>query len=129
MKSENLIHVKFEYGSALEAKRDILASEIDLLKISQRLKKYLEYRDQELTIKEDMERKLRALKLDFGRLQNLLPPVQIPEILKHSQHKAKKVLEEKEEMPQRMVKEIPSGHDDLEMQLQEIQNRLSSLQK
>lgn len=122
MNTERLIHIKFEYSSALEAKRDILASEIDLLRISKRLKKYLEYRMLELDIKSDLDKKLRALKLDIGRLQNLLPPVKIPGILKSSQ-KEKKV----EEKPEKVVKEVSEPEDDLEMQLQEIQRRLSSI--
>ncbi len=124
MNSERLIHIKFEASSALEAKRDILASEIDLLKISKRLKKYLEYRMEELEIKTNLDKKLRALKLDIGRLQNLLPPVKIPSILK-SAKRPKKV--EKIEKPEEVVKEAESPEDDLEMQLQKIQERLSSI--
>ena len=33
MTNENLIHVKLEYEEALLAKKDVLASEINLLKI------------------------------------------------------------------------------------------------
>lgn len=130
MKSERLIHIKFEYDGALEAKRDILASEIDLIRISKRLKKYLEYRDQELSIKIDVDRKLRALKLDIGRLQNLLPPVEIPSILKQAKIKAKRIEKEeieKEEIPEKVVKNIEEENDDLEMQLQDIQRRLNSI--
>jgi len=128
MNTEKLIHIKFEYDSALDAKRDILASEIDLIKISKRLKKYMEYRMEELILKADMERKFRALKLDIGRLQNLLPPVKIPEIIKNA-HKVKKVeVKEVEEEPEKLVKEVEEEHDDLDIQLSEIQKRLSSLQ-
>ena len=40
MKNENLIHVKLEYGEALQARRDILLSEINLLRIVSIIKKY-----------------------------------------------------------------------------------------
>ena len=123
MNTERLIHIKFEHSSALEAKRDILSSEIDLIKISRRLKKYLEYRMEELEIKANMNKKLRSFKLDIGRLQNLLPPVKIPEILKES-HKTR---EEKEKKPEKLVKETSEPEDDLEMQLQAIQKRLGSI--
>lgn len=122
MKSENLIHIKFEYSSALESKRDILASEIDLLKMSQRLKDYKENRMQELGTKLELEKKLKALKLDLGRIQNLLPPIKIPRILK-PETKPKELIEG----PRLIRTEEPK--DELESQLQEIQRRLGSLQK
>ena len=122
MKSENLIHIKFEYGSALESKKDILASEINLLKISQRLEKYHESRLKELEIKVKVEKKLKALKLDIGRLQNLLPKIKIPGILK-----PKTKREIKDPVYNKIIKETEG--DIIETELQEIQRRLSSLQR
>jgi hypothetical protein len=122
MKNENLIHIKFGYDSALESKKDILASEIDLLKISQRLIKYRDYRLQELEIKEKMEKKFRALKLDIGRLHNLLPGIKIPKILK-PETKHEKITEVEEPK----VKE--EGKDEIDTELQQIQQRLNALQR
>ena len=103
MTKQNLIHIKFEYDSALECKKDILASEIDLLRISQRVKKYRELRMKELDIKMNIDKKLRAFKLDIGRLQNLLPKVEIPKILKPTRQKREKIIHEEpifKEMPE-----------------------------
>jgi len=123
-KSENIIHIKFEHNSALECKKDILSTEIDLLKMSQILKRYTEYRLQELEVKQKLERKCRALKLDIGRLQNLLPIVKVPSLLKEPHHKLQEVSEERV-VPQLVVEK----HNEVESQLQEIQRRLNSLQR
>ena len=40
MKNENLIHVKLEYGEALQSKKDVLSSEMNLLRIAGIIKKY-----------------------------------------------------------------------------------------
>ena len=117
MKSENLIHIKFEYDSALKSKKDILASEIDLLKIFQRVKNYKKLRLKEIDEKTKLNRKLRALKLNIGRLQNLLPKIKIPEILKPE---GERRIEIKEKEPE---------EDNIEKELQKIQKRLNTLQK
>jgi len=122
MKSENLIHIKFEYESALDSKKDILASEIDLLKISQRINRYKEARLLELEIKEKIGKKLKVLKMDIGRLQNLLPKIKIPEILKPEEaHEEKKI--------ERKKKKEKSEELSVEDELQDIQRKLNALQR
>jgi hypothetical protein len=122
MKSENLIHIKFEYDSALESKKDILASEIDLLKMSQRLERYHKNRGEELDIKAKLEKKIKALKIDIGRLQNLLPKIKIPRILKPETAK-------EEEGPTYEEVVVKQEKPSIESELQEIQRKLSSLQR
>ena len=124
MKSENLVHIKFEYENALKSKGDIISSEMDLIKILKSLRRYKELRLEELKIKEILERKLRSLKLDIGKLENLLPDIKMPKIIKSS-HKNKKLKEKPIEV-KTFVKEEPE--DELETQLQEIQRKLRSLQ-
>lgn len=129
MKGEKLIHIKFEYFAGVQSKRDILSTEMDLLRMNQILKRYREYRMQEIELKLALERKLRALKLDFGRLQNLLPTPEVPEILEKAH---KKVIQERkaggEVMPivPKIIREEPKK-DELDSQLQEIQKRLNAL--
>lgn len=126
MKSERLIHIKFEYDSAIETKKDILATEIDLLRISQRLKKYRELRLAELEIKGQMDKKLRSMKLDIGRLQNLFPSIQIPKILKPQKEKKQEPIHE--EVPMETIEEAPEMSS-VDLELQEIQRRLNALQR
>ena len=47
MANENLIHVRFGYKEAFQAKRDILSSEMALLKIAKTIQGYGFYRSQE----------------------------------------------------------------------------------
>ena len=135
MKGEKLIHIKFEYGAGVQSKKDILSTEIDLLKMNQRLKNYLIYRMEELERKLDMERKLRSLKLDLGKLQNLMPDVKIPQILEKAHKKAvqeRKAGARPKKVEQKVrVQEAPEEKpkDELESQLAEIQKRLSALAK
>ncbi|GAI84149.1 unnamed protein product, partial [marine sediment metagenome] len=51
MSSENLIHVKLEYDEALQSKKDILSSEISLLRIAKAIKKHRLLRSDELKTK------------------------------------------------------------------------------
>ena len=51
MKEENLINVKLEYGEALQSKKDILTSEMNLLRIAKALKNYHILRTKELKSK------------------------------------------------------------------------------
>ncbi len=130
MKGENLIHIKFEYLAGVQSKRDVLSTEMDLLRMNKILNRYKEYRMQELELKLAFERKLRALKLDLGRLQNLLPSPHVPEILEKAHKKAvkeKNVGKEIEipETPKIYVEETKK--DDLDAQLQEIQRKLNAL--
>ena len=127
-KAENFIHIKFEYFTARQCKRDMLSTEIDLVKMNKRLRVYIESRLKELEIKADLEKKLRALKLDLGRLQNLMPGIKIPKLLKSEKKEFK--IEEKEKpnlKKPEILSEKSSETDDLDAQLQEIQKQLDAL--
>lgn len=116
MKSENLIHVKLEYPEAVQSKRDILETQRDLLRILKTLKKFHLIRIEELKFKAKLAKKIKELKSNISKLHQVLPKVQVPEILHH---------EEKEKTELKIKEDY---HDtDLESQLEEIQNRLRSL--
>jgi len=119
MKNENLIHIKFEYEEALQSKKDILLSEMNLLKISKTIKNYSSLRLEELDLKLKLFKKIKEINADLGKLQISLPRLKIPEILKKE--------EDDEEISK--VKEIkerpPEG--DIEYELQEIQDKLRSI--
>ena len=121
MKSKNVIHIKFDYANALYVKKDFLASEIDLLKISQRIKKYREYRLKELEIKQRIYQKLRAANIDLRLLQKNMPEIKIPKLLKPEERIKRKPIIKQEH------KEIQEHKDDLESQLQEIERKLNSI--
>lgn len=119
MKNENLIHVKLEYGEALQSKKDVLSSEMNLLRIAGIIKKYRILRLEELKIKSKLYRKIKEVITNMGKIQITLPTLKIPEILKKT---------EEIEEPEIQIKEIPYDAS-LESQLQEIQDKLNSLQR
>ena len=125
MKEENFIHIKLDYGEALQSKKDILFSEIDLLRTLKIIKKYHEFRSKEFEIKEDYHKKLREILIDLRKVQALLPTIKIPKILNQEQITEEKITEPK------ITKVLPTKKytDEIEIQLQEIKDKLKSLER
>lgn len=120
MPSENLIHIKLEREEALESKRDLLASQIALLKVLRRINTYRVYRVREFELKLTLNKKIRELKVNLGSLQRVLPALKVPKILnKGVESEGKKTLK------------TSFGVQDssIEGQLQEIQRKLDDLQR
>jgi len=118
---ENIIHIKLEYQEALEAKKDILSSEMNLLRIAKKIKKYREFREEELELKLELFKKIKETKANIGKLQKTLPTLKIPEILKKYQEDTEIIGIKK------TTKEKP--YDDLEYELQKIKDKLDALKK
>ena len=118
--SEKLIHVKLEYDEAVNTKRYILTSEKDLLRMMQTIRSYNSIRMEELKYKLRLQKKLYELNLNIKKLRSTLPRIEIPKILKDNF--------EKEEVYEKLkfVKEKQKNQS-IEEQLQEIQDKLSSL--
>ncbi len=114
MADEKLIHVRLEYKDAIQSKKDILSSEMDLLKIIQTIKKYHKLRSEEFKLKIKLYRQIKTLLTEIRRLQKNLPELKIPEILK--EHETKETTSKKE-----------IANDNIESQLREIQEKLNSL--
>ena len=119
MTSETPVYIKLEYEEALKSKKDMLSSEIALLKISEKIKNYQHYRIQEIELKNKLLKAIKELKTNSGKIQKALPKPKIPEILNNSQYF------ETETKPTAKTKK---KDESLESQLQEIQNRLNELQ-
>ncbi len=118
MKNENLIHVRLEYSEALQSKREVLSSEMNLLRIVKTIKNYHILRTEELNIKTKLHRKIKEIITNIKKMQITLPILKIPEILK----KDKKI-----EEPEKVQVKEKQYDDSLESQLQEIQEKLKSI--
>ena len=114
MKNENLIHVKFEYEEALQSKKEVLSSEMTLLKIAKIIKEYRFLRLEELKLKLKLHRRMKETITNMRKLQTILPTL---EILK------------KDEDIKKVDKIKKTQYDGLEYQLQEIQDKLKSLSR
>ncbi len=119
MTNENLIHVKLEYDEAVKSKKDILSSEANLLRIIRAIKKYQGYRMDELRLKERLYKKAKELKTSIGQLQQLLPKLKIPSLLREQEEPQKK---------EKIITKKDKEDDDLEAQLQEIQEKLRQIE-
>lgn len=119
-KEESLIHLKFNGAESRIAKRDLLASQINTLKILQSLQNYKKLRLEELRKKEKIAIKLKSVKADITKLKKILPKVIIPQILKHNK------LEEKEEKPR--IHPAIRKYGTIEDQLRQIQAKLKALE-
>jgi len=123
MNNENILHVKFENDELIRSKRDLLSTEMGLLKIAKAIKNYRFFREEELKIKIALLRKSKSLKLSLKKLQATFPKV------KETNHFIK-------DKPTSMISapkgkkpiETPAPEDmDLEAQLRDIQDKLGSL--
>lgn len=119
MIKENLIHIKLGYGEALQTKRDLLSSQIILLRIAKTIRGYDFYRSNEVELKSILYKEIKELKMNLGKLQKTLPKLEIPNIIK----------KEGQEKTEHKVKKTKPIERNIEEQLQEIQRRLNELQR
>ena len=119
MKEQSLIHVKIDYSDAIQSKKDLLSSEREFIRIIKIMKRYGTLRKEEMNTKLRLQRKMKDLKINLGKLHDLLPKIKIPEILKKGDF-----FEEKETVSKEKKE---SNAPDLESQLREIQDRLRRL--
>jgi hypothetical protein len=129
-KNDSLIHVKLDYEEAVESKRDILLTEAELIKTAQTIRKYKELRIKEMILKLELIKRIKDFKNDWRNTKHLLPTLELPKLLEdleeekhkkehHKEHKKNKHHEEK-------AKE-EKHHDNLELQLRDIQEKLNRL--
>jgi len=118
-KKEELVHVKLESRELIEAKRDMLSIQRDLLTLMKLVKRYHGFRTDELNRKADLQKKMKDLNMNIKTLQKTLPILHIPEILKENHHHEEDHLD---------ISHITAPSDrNIENQLKDIQNRLGSL--
>ncbi len=119
-KGENFIHLKFEHTEAVNSRRDLLTSEIDLINIIKSFESFMALRALELKLKEKFFRESKKIEAGIKRLEKSLPDVEVPRMLKQSVHKKKEHLEEDFGFKE-------TKNNDLESQLMDIQRKLRQL--
>lgn len=122
-KTPSLIHIKLEYPEAKQSKKDMLHSELNLLKIIEGITKYKKLRLEELEKKEKISKKFKDTKSNITKLQKIFPKLKIPKIL---EKKAPITQEIEIKAPSRYV---PQKKSDIEDQLSQIQEKLKSLER
>ena len=127
IKNENLIHLRVGYERALESKKDILMSEVNLLEIAKRIKNYHTLRKKELDLKAKLHRKTKEIDTSIKKLQNILPKIVMPKILKKEPELEEISAPEKKALKEKIVKkkkEEKKEDDSLEAQLKAIKEKL-----
>lgn len=122
MKEQSVVHIKVGYEEALQSKKDILSSEADFLRIIRRLKRYNLLRTEELNNRARIQNKIKDLRKNLNRINNVFPKVKLPEILKKKD--VPKKTEEEKPLKEKVKKEEDIS---LENQLKEIQEKLMKL--
>ena len=124
-----LIHLKLEYPEALEAKKDMLALERNLLKTSETLGKFNSLRSEEMKTKIRLQKKMREIAEILKMFKKMLPEAKMPHVKEEKIATAKPVPKEKtiEARALKPQEKISHASEDLESQIRDIQNKLNSL--
>ena len=136
MNHENLIHVKFEYAEALEAKKDILNIEKNFLRTAGIIERFNSLRTEEMKTKIRLQRKMKETAEILKNFKKMLPETKMPHVKEEEIKLVEKPIEIKEKpktIEKRAVETKPIkskyASDDLESQIREIQEKLNSLQE
>ncbi len=115
---ESIVHVKFDYSDALQARKSILQMEVLNLNAQKYLKKYTEIRKEELKLKLKLQQKITQALLDLKKLKEDLPSSQLPEAIRKRKEEIKQEVHQKE-----------SYSRDIESELERIQKQLKQLDR
>lgn len=119
--NDSFIHVKLEYDEVLRSKRDILASEADILNIIKSINRYIALRKIELDLKTKFYKEIKKISMSIKMLENMMPHVKTPKILEAPEQKTVKPLIQERKIV------VNKDETDLENQLREIQRKLRSI--
>ncbi|MBL7059001.1 hypothetical protein ISS08_00940 [Candidatus Pacearchaeota archaeon] len=123
MSNKDILHIKFEYDELIKSKRDLLSTEISLLKIVKAIKNYQFFREDELKTKITLLRKAKLVKSDLKKLEMTFPKVKETD---HFIEDKPTPIGEPSIKKKKAERKAPSDYN-LESQLADIQNKLSSL--
>jgi hypothetical protein len=118
---ENPVYLKLGYYETLEAKRDLLSSEMSFLNVLKIMKRYNALRAEEIKLKLEMYRTIRELDLSLRKTKSSFPFLKIPEKARRQEIVKRETIREAKPAREEIVDE------DLESQLRSIQERLKSI--
>lgn len=125
MKEQSVVHIKIDYDESVRSKKGILSSEADFLRIIKRIKRYEILRGEELNNRLRIQNKLRDLKTNLNKINDVFPKVKLPDLLKKKEEPKKKEEQEEKEISVQVKEQ--NEENDLESQLREIQEKLKKL--
>ena len=118
MVNENPVYCKLSYSEALDSKKEILSSQIHLLKILRIIKRYKLLKNEEFKIKSKIYKNIKEVESQLNKTRSLFPFIKLSKKLKRQN------LQKIEK-----IEKISKFNDDLEGELEEIQRRLKELER
>ena len=106
-------YIKLEYEESLDTKKNLLSSQLNLLRTSKNLRNYKILRTKEIALKNKLNIALKALKAKISLIQSTFPEKQ----------KGKSNIPEKKERIVELNKQ-----QNIQRQLEDIQGKLARLQ-
>ncbi|MEK6757590.1 MAG: hypothetical protein AABX88_00535 [Nanoarchaeota archaeon] len=124
------IHIRLEYTDAVKSKKDILLTEMNLLKILRIMKNYHSLRTEELDAKINLYKKVMELRANFKKIEDVFPKIKIPNILNKGNIFETTNIEEKSDIQGRIKNSrVEERNKDIDYQLREIQEKLKALSR
>ncbi len=115
---ESPVYLKLRYDESVESKKELLSSELSLLKMMKIIKRYNDLKLEEIEMKAQMYKAIRELDASVKKTKSVFPFLKIPE-------RAKREELVKIETPIKRE----TFDDDIESQLRNIQEKLKSIGK
>lgn len=103
-------HIRIDYPEALEAKKQVLSSEINSLSVAKKIENFMFYRKNEFTLKNQLRETLSHIRAKIEHLETTLPEDEKIEKIKIVQ-KSREIKENK----------------NLQQELSEIQKKLADM--
>jgi len=123
--ADSPVHIKMNYNEAVASKKDMLVSQMNLLKVRTFLRKYRILRAKELREKEKLKKNMNDAMLLIKKLQESLPKNNVPKI--HKVQRIENVPIETYTPKDKKKEAEQQAYDNLEAELKEIQERLKAL--
>ena len=101
-------HIKLDYENALDSKKQLLSTELNLLNIIKKIKEYRRLRKKEMVTKNKLKTSLATIKTKINLFESTFPKQERQIVKKTKQQKTK-------------------HEKDLQQELEEIQKKLSRL--
>lgn len=115
---KNPVYIRFGYDESVQAKKEVLSSEMSVLNVMKIMRRYNLLRDEELKIKVQMYKMVKDLNLAIRKTRSTFPFLKIPKKVKGEEISNKSAVISQEHFDA-----------DLEAQLKEIQKRLESISR
>jgi hypothetical protein len=122
------IHIKIDYGKALGLKKDTLLIEKSLLQIIQHTRNYNILRKKEFLLKSQLKKSLAEIELLVKEIEPSLPTEELKQAkLMGRQEQKEKLAHDTKKIKDKPTLRVNLPRNNIELQLQEIQEKLASL--